>query len=55
MIYFNQYIGYLLYDLDQVVQYPFWLAEYNAVPASIMTLRCGSTPAADRSAASAEK
>ncbi len=21
MIYFNQYIGYLLYDLDQVVQY----------------------------------
>ena len=32
MIYFNQYIGYLLYDLDQVVQYPFWLAEYNAVP-----------------------
>ena len=32
MIYFNQYIGYLLYDLDQVTQYPFWLAEYTDKP-----------------------
>ncbi|MGE4276825.1 MAG: GH25 family lysozyme [Lawsonibacter sp.] len=32
MIYFNQYIGYLLYDLEDVVQYPFWLAQYGATP-----------------------
>lgn len=32
MIYFNRYIAYLLYDLDQVDQYPFWLAEYGSVP-----------------------
>ncbi len=32
MIYFNQYIGYLLYDLEGVVQYPFWLAQYSATP-----------------------
>lgn len=32
MIYFNQYIGYLLYDLEDVVQYPFWLAQYSATP-----------------------
>jgi GH25 family lysozyme M1 (1,4-beta-N-acetylmuramidase) len=32
MIYFNQRIGYLHYDLSQLLQYPFWLAEYNAAP-----------------------
>ncbi|MEA4933124.1 MAG: GH25 family lysozyme [Lawsonibacter sp.] len=32
MIYFNQYIGYLLYNLEDVVQYPFWLAQYGTTP-----------------------
>jgi len=32
MIYFNQYIGYLLYHLDEVARYPFWLAQYGDVP-----------------------
>lgn len=32
MIYFNQDQGYLEYQLDQLTDYPFWLAEYNAQP-----------------------
>lgn len=32
MIYFNQYIAYLLYDLEGIVQYPFWLAQYSETP-----------------------
>lgn len=32
MIYFNRYIAYLLYDLEGVSQYPFWLAQYGATP-----------------------
>ena len=32
MIYFNQYIAYLLYDLEGVAQYPFWLAQYTQSP-----------------------
>ena len=32
MIYFNQYIAYLLYDLEGVAQYPFWLAQYSDTP-----------------------
>lgn len=32
MIYLNQYLGYLRYDLEGVIQYPFWLAQYNAYP-----------------------
>ena len=32
MIYFNQYIAYLLYDLEGVAQYPFWLAQYTHFP-----------------------
>ena len=32
MIYFNRYIAYELYELDKVVQYPFWIADYNAQP-----------------------
>lgn len=32
MIYFNRYIAYLLYDLEEVDQYPFWLAEYDQTP-----------------------
>ena len=32
MIYFNQDLGYLTYGLDQLTDYGFWLAEYNAKP-----------------------
>lgn len=32
MIYFNQYIAYLLYDLEGIAQYPFWLAQYSETP-----------------------
>jgi GH25 family lysozyme M1 (1,4-beta-N-acetylmuramidase) len=32
MVYFNLHIGYLLYHLDGIAQYPFWLAEYNPAP-----------------------
>lgn len=32
VIYFNQDLGYLSYQLDQLTDYAFWLAEYNARP-----------------------
>ncbi len=32
MVYFNQDIAYRMYDLSAVDEYPFWLAEYDAVP-----------------------
>ena len=32
MIYFNRYIAYYLYELDQVDQYPFWIADYQQTP-----------------------
>lgn len=32
MIYFNQEQGYLYYQLDQLDQFPFWLAEYDEKP-----------------------
>ncbi len=32
VIYFNQDLGYLTYQLDQLTDYTFWLAEYNARP-----------------------
>lgn len=32
MVYFNQDIGYLYYQLDELDQYPFWLAEYDSKP-----------------------
>lgn len=32
MIYFNQYISLVLYDLSRLGNYDFWLAEYNSVP-----------------------
>ncbi len=32
MIYFNRYIAYELYQLDQVQQYPFWVADFNSQP-----------------------
>ncbi len=32
MIYFNQYIAYLLYDLAGVARYPFWIAQYGPEP-----------------------
>lgn len=32
MIYFNQHIAYLCYDLEGVAQYPFWLAQYSPAP-----------------------
>lgn len=32
MVYFNQDIGYFYYQLDELDQYPFWLAEYDSKP-----------------------
>lgn len=32
LIYFNKNLGYLTYDLSQLTEYPFWLAEYDSVP-----------------------
>lgn len=32
MIYLNQYMAYLRYDLAQVCGYPFWLAQYSEQP-----------------------
>ena len=32
VIYFNQDMGYLNYRLEQLSEYSFWLAEYNALP-----------------------
>ena len=32
MVYFNQDMGYLVYPLDQLDQYSFWLAEYDSKP-----------------------
>lgn len=32
MIYLNQYMAYLRYDLEQVCGYPFWLAQYTQHP-----------------------
>lgn len=32
MIYFNQHIAYLLYDLEGVAHYPFWIAQYGTEP-----------------------
>lgn len=32
MIYCNQYIAYLLYDLEGVAQYPLWIAQYSDAP-----------------------
>ena len=32
MIYFNRYIAYLIYELDGVADYPFWIAEYGDTP-----------------------
>lgn len=31
-VYFNRDMGYLYYDLSQLDQYPFWLADYDSVP-----------------------
>lgn len=31
-VYFNQDVGYLTYQLDQLNQFPFWLAEYRQTP-----------------------
>lgn len=32
MIYFNLYIAYRLYDIGQIGQWPFWLAQYTTSP-----------------------
>jgi len=32
MVYFNNYLGYLKYDLRQLVNYDFWYANYSAMP-----------------------
>ena len=32
MVYFNQDMGYLTYDLSQLAEIPFWLAEYDTSP-----------------------
>ena len=34
MVYFNQYIGYIKYDLSHISEYDFWLAEYNTTAPS---------------------
>ena len=31
-LYFNRDMGYLFFDLSQLDQYPFWLADYDSVP-----------------------
>lgn len=32
MVYFNQELGYLTYDLKELTRFPFWLAEYDSRP-----------------------
>ncbi|MEA4934510.1 MAG: glycoside hydrolase family 25 protein [Lawsonibacter sp.] len=32
LVYFNQDLGYLTYDLSQLAEFSFWLAEYNGAP-----------------------
>lgn len=32
MIYFNDYDGYVKYDLSRILNYPFWYANYNDTP-----------------------
>ena len=32
MVYFNNFIGYLRYDLRQLLDYDFWYANYSAMP-----------------------
>lgn len=32
MIYFNLFAGYIKYDLSQVMEYDFWLAQYSDTP-----------------------
>lgn len=32
MVYFNPSEGYKQYDLSQLMDYPFWLAQYNSIP-----------------------
>lgn len=39
MIYFNQYLAYLMYDLEGITQWPFWLAEYNETPGFYYTFQ----------------
>lgn len=52
MVYFNQEQGYLYYQLDQLDEFSFWLAEYDEKPDFTMTLRCGSIPTPERYRAS---
>ncbi len=35
MFYFNEYCGYVKFDLSKLTQYQFWFAEYADVPASM--------------------
>ena len=35
MFYFNDYCGYVKFDLSKLTQYDFWYAEYAAAPACI--------------------
>ncbi len=32
MIYFNAYAGYVKYDLSEILDYPFWFAQYKSQP-----------------------
>lgn len=32
MIYFNSYAGYVKYDLSEIMEYPFWFAQYKEQP-----------------------
>ena len=44
MVYFNQDMGYLVYDLKSLDSSLFWLANTTASRTSTMTSTCGSTP-----------
>ncbi len=44
VVYFNQDLGYLSYQLDRLTDYTFWLAGITPAPASSTTSTCGSTP-----------
>ena len=32
MVYFNSYAGYVKYDLSEIMEYPFWFAQYKEQP-----------------------
>ena len=42
MIYLTSYAGYIKYDLSQVMEYDFWLAQYSDTPDFYYDFKCGS-------------